>query len=149
MSDILHKSMVKAIKKEGETIQTSNTKGVSLRWAGARRAFLEVFTDAFECGDWRIAYSEILAAELLIFPYYLTSAYLLSVQTKSGLYQFGLAPSKFWKGQLPFPATKVKTKDSKFIAINIFRFIVTIWILIFPPVGIPFLLYVIWLHFRK
>ena len=149
MENILHKSMVKGIKKEGGVIEAGSDKWISVKWAGARRAFLHVFADRLECGDWRIPIADIIAAKLLVVPYFFTHTYLLSVQTSSGLYQFGLSPSKFWQGTLPFSATKIKVKDGKFLVFNILRFAVVVWLLTFPPIGIPFLLYVIWLHFRK
>lgn len=149
MSTILHKSGVKGIKQDGHTLESAKTKGLSLRWAGARRGFLKVYNDAIECGDWRIPYSEIKQAELVSFPYFFTRAYLLRVQTASALYQFGVSPSGFWKGPLPFPANKSKFAGPTAIFAQILRIALLVWVQTFPPAGIPYLLYVVWLHFRK
>lgn len=149
MSALLHKSGVKAIRQEGKTLESAKAKGFSLRWAGSRRGFLKVYDDALECGDWRIPFSEIKEAELVSFPYFFTRGYLLRVQTASALYQFGVSPSKFWKGPIPFTANKSKYAGPAVIVAQVLRIAILLWIQTFPPVGIPYLLYVIWLHFRK
>ncbi len=96
MSEVLYQCSVKATRIEGTKVE------VGLKWAFARRGILKVMSDSLECGDWHIPVSKIKEAVLLSAPYLWTKAYVLTVRTDEGTYQFGLNPSEYWNGSLPF-----------------------------------------------
>jgi hypothetical protein len=149
MSTLLHRSAVKGIREAGQTLASAKPGGFSLRRVWARRAFLNLYDDAIECGDWRIPFLEIQQAELLSLPYFFTQAYCLRVQTGSALYQFTVSPSRFWKGDIPFAANRSRYSGPTVIFAQVLRIATLVCLQTFPPVGVPYLLYVIWLHFRK
>jgi hypothetical protein len=104
MSELLHKCMTKATTAEGTDIRRS------FNWVVSRRAYLKVCDDALECGDWRIAYDTIDEAVLFSTRTMLIPCYVLRVSADGTLYQFGLNPGSFWKGDLPFPVTREKMR---------------------------------------
>jgi hypothetical protein len=97
MGELLHRCMTKATTAEGNDIRHS------LNWVLARRAFLKVFLDRLECGDWIIRYNEIDEAMLFRTRQMLIACYVLRIRSKHRIYQFGLNPGRFWAGELPFP----------------------------------------------
>ena len=96
--------MTKATTAEGNEIRRS------FNWVVSRRAILRVFDDALECGDWRIPYDTIDEAVLFSTWSMFIPCYVLRVSTDGTLYQFGLNPGSFWKGDLPFPVTREKLR---------------------------------------
>jgi hypothetical protein len=100
MSKLLYKCMTKATTTEGDNIR------YSLNWVFSRRGFLQVFADHLECGNWVIPYSEIQEAVLVRTRQMLIPGYVLRVKARGQIYQFGLNPSKFWTGELPFRVTR-------------------------------------------
>ncbi len=101
MTEPIYTCFTKATTAEGEEIRRS------MNWALARRAQLRVMPDALECGDWRIPYAEIDEGVLFRVPTaLLIPAYVLRVKSKGKIWQFGLNPGKFWRGELPFPVTR-------------------------------------------
>lgn len=122
MEKIIHKCMVKAIKKEGGNIRCS------LNWAFSRRGKLYVMSDSLKCRDWEIPYSEIEESIIYSIPWLFTNAYVLLVKSKGQIYQFGLNPGRFWKGDLPFPAKREKIHNRYCNIVNIIRFIIFGWL---------------------
>ena len=116
MGESIHKCMAKATKKESENIRCS------LNWVFARRGILHIMSDSLECGDWKIAYSQIDEAILYSIPWLFTKAYILRVKSKDQIYQFGLNPGHFWKAKLPFPVKHEKANNLYWNVINIIRF---------------------------
>lgn len=123
MEKIIHKCMVKARKKEGENIRCS------LNWAFSRRGRLYMMSDSLKCGDWEIPYAEIDEALIYSIPWLFTIAYVLLVKSKGQIYQFGLNPSRFWKGELPFPAKREKINNKYWNVINVLRYIISGYLL--------------------
>lgn len=118
MGKIIHKCTVKATTKEDETIRCS------LNWAFSQRGTLYVMSDSLKCGNWEIPYSEIDEAILYSIPWLFAQAYVLLVKSKGQIYQFGLNPSFFWKGDLPFLVKREKINNRYWNNINIIRFII-------------------------
>ena len=90
----------------------------SFNWVGARRAWLKIYNDRLECGDWTIPLSEVKDATLYTAGMFiLTRVQVLQVVTKDDVrYQFGLNP---WVNitktfPMPFNTEKVKLKTSGF-----------------------------------
>ena len=96
MSETLHRCMTKATTAEGDDVR----RGLS--WVLSRRGTLKVTTDALICGDWNIPYAEISDAVLFSLRGAVFPGYVLRVKSGSQIYQFGLNPGKYWKGELPF-----------------------------------------------
>ena len=96
--------MAKGVKGASETFE------YGMSWVTARRAILKVFADRIECGDWTIPCSEIERAVLFETKQWFIPCYILKVGTANVAYQFGLTGGKFWRGELPFPATREKGK---------------------------------------
>ena len=103
--------------KDTKPIYQCRAKGVrgaaeefeyGLKWITARRAFLKVFDHQLECGDWTIPYEEIKEAELFHTRSGIIPCFILKVKTEANTFQFGLSGNKFWKGELPFQATRTK-----------------------------------------
>lgn len=102
---------------QSHTIRRFMTKGVKgaaesfeygMSWVTARRATLVVHEDRLQCGDWNIPYASISEAILFRTRQMFIPCYILKIRTASDAYQFGLNPSKFWKGSLPFPVVRQK-----------------------------------------
>lgn len=110
--------MVKATKKEGENIRCS------LNWVLSRRGMLYVMSDSLKCGNWNIPYPEIDEAIIYSVPWLFTSAYVLLIKSKGQIYQFGLNPGRFWKGDLPFPVKRENNNNKYWNVVNIIRFII-------------------------
>ena len=104
MSRLLYQCVTKATTDEGEQIRHS------WNWVVARRAILRVTSDAFECADWKIPYCEIDDAVLFSTRQLLIPGYVLRVRSAGKIYQFGLNPGRYWKGELPFPVRREKAK---------------------------------------
>jgi hypothetical protein len=105
MSELIKTFIVKATKNEGDEIRRS------FNWALARRGTLKIYDDHLECGDWSIKYSDFREAVVFSFrsPLFIPG-YILRVKTDADIYQFGLNPGSFWKGELPFEAKREKQK---------------------------------------
>jgi len=69
---------------------------------------LKVFEDRLECGDWNISYPDIKDAELFQTRSGIIPCFILKARTADSTFQFGLNGNKFWKGDLPFEATRSK-----------------------------------------
>ena len=94
--------MVKATKAEGEEIRRS------LNWVKARRGNLKIYDDHLECGNWSINYSEFQEAVVFSVRSFFLPCYVLRIKANGEIYQFGLNPNSFWKGDLPFEAKREK-----------------------------------------
>jgi hypothetical protein len=79
-----------------------------LKWITSRRAFLKVYPDRLECGDWNIPYRAIEEAELFQTRSGIIPCFILKVRTADHAFQFGLNGNKFWKGDLPFQVKRTK-----------------------------------------
>ncbi len=77
----------------------------SANWITSRRAWLQVFPDRLECGDWRIPATTVQAAIL----YKVGLAQVLVLNTQERTYQFGLNPWVRLAEHLPFAYTKERT----------------------------------------
>jgi hypothetical protein len=110
MRKILHQYMAKATTAEGDDIRYSHN------WVMSRRGILRVTTEGLECGNWYISYSDIQEAVLFSTRQMFIPGYVLRVRTNSQIYQFGLNPGAFWKGDLPFPVQRerIRLKYSPF-----------------------------------
>ena len=107
MSEPLHKCMTKATTAEGDQ------RKYGPNWITSRRGSLKVFDDRLECGDWRVEYSEITSAVLYSFRSFFLRipGYILTVETDAKTYHFGLNGwGDFWKGDLPFDASREEGK---------------------------------------
>jgi hypothetical protein len=124
MSEVLHTCSVKAIRLEGTKVN------LGLKWALAKRGTLKVKSDFLECGEWRIPYSKIQEAILLSMPYLWTKSYGLTIRTEDATYQFGLNPSEYWKGSLPF-VLKREDAGTYWVAVNIIRMAIYAAIIIY------------------
>ena len=103
--------------KDAEPVYRCMTKGVrgtpeefeyGLKWITSRRAFLKVYEDRLECGDWNIPYSAIEEAELFQTRSGIIPCFILKARTADNTFQFGLNGNKFWKGDLPFEVKRTK-----------------------------------------
>jgi len=117
MSDVLHKCRVKAIRSKGISVN------LGVKWGFSRRGILKVFGDRLECGNWNIPYSAITEAVLRSMPWLLTKAHVLVVRTAETTYQFGLNPSSFWRGELPF-TVKRQEGGLFWTVVNVVRIII-------------------------
>lgn len=112
----------------------SDTFEHGANWITARRAFLCVFGDRLECGDWYIPYQSITQAVLFKTRQMLIPCYILKIRTEDSVYQFGLNGHKFWAEELPFPVLREtgKLKYSKFsIAVRLVLAAALIWYFFF------------------
>ena len=74
---------------------TNREKGdprYSHNWVAARRAFLKVYDDRIECGDWTIPYDEMERVHRFRIRSFLIPSSVLQVITKHATYQFGVNP---------------------------------------------------------
>ncbi|TWU05437.1 hypothetical protein [Allorhodopirellula heiligendammensis] len=106
MTQPVHSCMTKAIIADGDQLE------LGPRWMRSRRARLRLFEDRLICGDWSVRYDDIREAVLASFrsPILRIPGYVLSARTDSHTYHFGLNGSRYWKGDLPFPVTRTKTR---------------------------------------
>lgn len=104
MAELLRRCMTKATTAEGDDVRHS------LNWVLSRRGTLKIYTDRMECGDWVIPYSDIDEAVLFRTRQLLIPGYVLRVKSRGVIYQFGLNPSRFWAGELPFPARREQVR---------------------------------------
>ena len=89
-------------------------------WALSRRAFLKIFDDHIECGNWRIDYKEIRSAVLHTFPsIFMGHGYVLAIETTDKTYHFGLNRGRFWTKDLPFEVTRAEKTRLKYSAFSI------------------------------
>jgi hypothetical protein len=58
----------------------------------ARRGRLKVFDDRVECGNWRIAYTDVQQAILYHYKYLFMTTTAIHLVTADGHYQFGFNP---------------------------------------------------------
>jgi len=101
---VLYKCMTKATTTEGGDICRS------FNWVVSRRAMLKVTDEALVCSDWCIPYKDIDEAVLFSISQMFIPGYVLRVQSKGTIYQFGLNWGKFWKGELPFHVRREKAR---------------------------------------
>ena len=104
MAEVIYSCMTKATTTEGDDIRRS------ANWLVSRRARLKVISDSLMCGDWTIAYDEIDEAVLFRTSQMFIPCYVLRVRANGAIYQFGLNPGRFWKGELPFPVRRESMK---------------------------------------
>ncbi|WP_437200950.1 hypothetical protein [Planctomicrobium sp. SH664] len=107
MSELLYQCMTKATRVR------SGQLTYGLHWALSRRAFLKIFEDRLECGNWRIPYSDIRKAVLcsLRTIFFRVPGYILTIETDERIYHFGLNGwGQFWLGDLPFPVKRESGK---------------------------------------
>jgi hypothetical protein len=62
-----------------------------------------------ECGDWRIPYDAIDEAVLFSTKQMFIPCYVPRAAAGGRIYQFGLNPGLFWRGDLPFPVIRVQS----------------------------------------
>lgn len=120
--------MTKGVKGAAESFE------YGMSWVTARRAFLTVYNDRIECGDWIIPHRTVSKAILFETRQVFVKCYILKIQTDSDAYQFGLNGNKFWAGELPFSVIREKGRlqYSKFsIAIRIVLAAALIWYFFF------------------
>ncbi|MDF1662464.1 MAG: hypothetical protein P1V97_11875 [Planctomycetota bacterium] len=90
----------------------SDTEPLAYRphlWFFSRRAHLTITDIGFQCGDWQIPFDTVKEAVLYEFEsIYFVKGNFLVVRTETDTYQFGLNPSSYWRGELPF---KVKREQ--------------------------------------
>jgi len=142
MTEIVHKSLVKARKSSSPTVAPSGG------WLFVRRARLKVTEEGLICGDWEIPYSEIEEAVLRSYSFLWTKSYLLRLRAKDAQYEFGISPSKFWKGEIPFPIKRENSGAAGWVG-NIIRIAIALFLSVTPPfLGIPLLIYWIYLCIR-
>ena len=116
--------MTKAIKTDSEEFKRSS------KWTFARRGSLVVKDDELQMNDWVFPYTEIDEAVLFkTKTLFFITCYILMIKTKGAIYQFGLNPSKFWEGELPFPATR-QTGKTGFSTYSIILRIIAILIVL-------------------
>ena len=98
--------MTKAVIADGDQLRTGP------KWITARRGQLKLYPDRLECGNWTIAYTEIREAILSSFrsPILRIPGFILAVRTNNDTYHFGLNGWRYWKGELPFPVTRVQAR---------------------------------------
>ena len=98
--------MTKAVIADGDQLR------VGPQWITSRRARLKLYEDQLQCGNWTIAYGDIREAVLarIRTPLLRIPGYVLSIRTDANTYHFGLNPGSYWKGELPFPATRTTSK---------------------------------------
>ena len=101
---LLHKCMTKATTAEGDALRRS------ANWLLSRRTTLEVWSDRLVCGDWVIPYSAMREAVLFSTRQMLIPCYVLRVRTADRTYQFGLNPSRYWSGDLPFAVVRERAR---------------------------------------
>lgn len=124
----LFRGMTKAVQGAPEDF------GYNAKWITSRRAALEVYEDRLKCGDWTILYTDMKEAELFKTRSGLIPCYILKVLTDGDSFQFGLNPSRYWKGELPFAVerTEGRLKYSKFsLILRIVLVVALIWYLFF------------------
>jgi hypothetical protein len=95
------------------TKATDRESGVPRRsqnWVVARRAWLRVFRDRLECGDWVIPIAGIRKATMYEGRSLFGSARVLELQTEAGSYQFGMNPWVLLDRHLPFDVDRVTVK---------------------------------------
>jgi hypothetical protein len=106
MDEPLHTCLTKAVIADGDQLR------MGPKWITSRRAWLKLFADRLECGDWTIRYDDIREAVLASFrsPLLRIPGYILVIRTDTVTYHFGLNGWQYWKGELPFPVTRQKAK---------------------------------------
>jgi len=124
----VHRCMTKGVKGAADAFE------YGMSWVTARRAFLKVYEDRLECGDWGIPYRSINHAVLFETRQMFIPCYVLKIRTDAEAYQFGLNGGRFWAGELPFPVTREKgrLRYSKFsIAMRVILVAACIWYIFF------------------
>lgn len=96
----LYRCMTKGVRGASEAFEHG------LSWVTSRRAFLTVWPDRLECGDWSIPHSTITQAVLFKTRQMFIPCYILKLQTQDATYQFGLNGNKYWASDLPFPVAR-------------------------------------------
>lgn len=96
------KFWTKALRNEEEPLAYR-----PFRWLFSRRAYLVVTEVQLQCGDWVIPFDSLKEAVIYEFEsIFFVKGYLLVVKTDNGSFQFGLNPSAYWEGDLPFPVRR-------------------------------------------
>ena len=104
MSGLMHKCMAKMTSSEGEMTRHS------LSWLASQRGTLRVMSNALEFGGLRIRYDEIDEAVLIATSQMFIPCYILRILWKNRIYQFGLNPGSYWKGELPFSVKRERMR---------------------------------------
>ena len=116
MSDqVIHRCATKAIRGGGEHVL------MSPRWITAKRGTLEVSSGGLRCGKWHIAYDDMDKAILHSVPWLWLLGFVRVVHAHGTVYQFGLNPSSFWKGDFPFQARRAADRSNYWFVVNIVR----------------------------
>ena len=122
--------MTKATTAEGDQ------RKYGPNWVTSRRAMLQIFDDHLKCGNWTVQYAEINDAALYSFRsmFLRIPGYILTVETSDRTYHFGLNGwGAFWRGDLPFEATREMGK------LSFSWFSIVVRVLLFGYLG-----YVVW-----
>lgn len=100
MSELIYKCFCKATNSEkGEPRYSHN-------WVLARRDWLKIFPDRFECGDWEIPFEDVSEALVYKTRQGLIPVKILVLATPGGNFQFGVNP---WSN--PFKHIGIPTKE--------------------------------------
>ena len=113
----LYRCMTKGVKGAAEEFK------YGMKWITARRAFLKVYQDRIECGDWILPYSAFEEAVLFQTRSGLIPCFILKIRTSNNAFQFGLNGNKFWKGDLPFDVVREKGRLKYSWFSIVFRFL--------------------------
>ena len=98
--------MTKATTAEGDDIRHS------FNWIVSRRGWLRVTSNALICGNWNIPYEAIDEAVLYQTRGMFIPGYVLRIKVDGTIYQFGLNPGRYWKGDLPFDVQRERMRLS-------------------------------------
>ncbi|MGN6546491.1 MAG: hypothetical protein ACTHK7_15660 [Aureliella sp.] len=102
----LHHCKTKAVIADGDQLAAGPN------WVLSRRATLSLYDDHLQCADWRVGYGDIREAVLASFktPILRIPGHVLSIQTDTNTFHFGLGASKYWETDVPFPVVRVKSR---------------------------------------
>ncbi|MEM7261539.1 MAG: hypothetical protein AAF488_06065 [Planctomycetota bacterium] len=98
------------------TTGESGSPRYSPSWAGARRAWFEIYQDRVVCGDWEIPFADVTQATVFRTSQMFIPVTVLQLVTESKTYQFGFNP---WAKpiehlKLPMNEERVRLKMSPF-----------------------------------
>ncbi len=99
----------------------------SVNWVFARRAWLRVFADRLEMGDWHIPYSSIEGATLFRLKG-LLGGYVLRVVSEGRSFQFGVNPWALGDRQFPFPHRREDTRIRHSVLSIALRVVLLAWL---------------------
>lgn len=87
---------------------TVEEPGYSHKWVGAKRAWLCVFDDRLECGNWIIPFADVVDVVRFSTRQMGIPVSILSVRTQDNEFQFGINP---WND--PFPHLPMKYSEER------------------------------------